>query len=172
MSATKPDFNDSGVSSQASVLHFYFLRIQFKSFIIILQHALTGLRRQVHDVKILEGLSTLHQTRELQRDAMHMVRHLQARIEVKKEVMEEQQNEHVRRHVELQSVVEAKISEATELRGLLNDIELALECGCCFKKLGSGSVSLGAGTPTATGLRVRLVWQTRVRSAGSQSLLE
>jgi hypothetical protein len=35
-------------------------------------------------VEILEGLSTLHQTRELQRDAMHMVRHLQARIEVKK----------------------------------------------------------------------------------------
>jgi hypothetical protein len=96
-------------------------------------------------VEILEGLSTLHQTRELQRDAMHMVRHLQARIEVKKEVMDEQKNEHVRRHAELQSVVEAKISEATELRGRLNDIGLALECGCCFKKLGSGSVTLGCG---------------------------
>jgi len=42
----------------------------------------------VHDVEILEGLFTLHQTRELQRDAMHMVRHLQARIEVKQEVMD------------------------------------------------------------------------------------
>ena len=69
-------------------------------------------------------------------------------------------------------LVEATIAETTELWGRLNDIGPALECGCCFKKLGSGSVSLGAGTPTATGLRVRLVWQTRVRSAGSQSLLE
>ena len=123
-------------------------------------------------MEILEGLSTLHQTRELQRDAMHMVRHLQARIEVKKEVMDEQKNEHVRRHAELQSVVEAKISEATELRGRLNDIGLALNAVGALKSSAQEVSRSVADTPTATGLRVRLVWQRRVRSAGSRSLLE
>jgi hypothetical protein len=76
---------------------------------------------------------------------MQIVRDLQARIEVKKEVMEEEQNEHARRRAQLQSVVEAKMKEATELRGRLNDIALAFECTLCFEKLGAGSVSFGCG---------------------------
>jgi len=47
---------------------------------------------------------------------MEIVRDLQSRIEVK-DVMEEEQ--HVRRHAQLQSVVEVKMKEATELRGCL-----------------------------------------------------
>ena len=74
-----------------------------------------------------------------------IVRELHARIEVKKEIMEEEQFEHARRHAQLQSVVEAKVKEAAELRGRLNDIALALECGCCFEKLAAGSVSFGCG---------------------------
>jgi hypothetical protein len=31
------------------------------------------------------------------------------------------------------------------LRGVLHDIALALECRCCFEKLGEGSVSFGCG---------------------------
>ena len=42
-------------------------------------------------------------------------------------------------------MVEAKIQEAAELRGRLNDIELAFECTLCFEKLGGGSVSFGCG---------------------------
>jgi hypothetical protein len=76
---------------------------------------------------------------------MEIVRDLQARIEVKKEVMEEEQHEHARRHAQLQSVVEAKIQEAAELRGRLNDIALAFECTLCFENLGAGSVSFGCG---------------------------
>ena len=37
-------------------------------------------------------------------------------------------NEDARRHAQLLSVVEAKITEAAELRGRLKDISLALEC--------------------------------------------
>jgi hypothetical protein len=70
------------------------------------------------------------------------VRDLQARIEVKKQAMEEEQHEHARRHAQLQSVVEAKIQDAAELRGRLNDIALAFKC---FEKLGAGSVSFGCG---------------------------
>ena len=44
-----------------------------------------------------------------------------------------------------QSVVEAKIIEAEELRGRLKDIALAFECTFCFEKLGAGSVSFGCG---------------------------
>ena len=73
-------------------------------------------------MEILEGVSTLRKARGHQRDAMQMVRDLQARIEVKKEVMEEEQHEHARRHAQLQSVVEAKIREAAELRERLKDI--------------------------------------------------
>jgi hypothetical protein len=76
---------------------------------------------------------------------MEMVRDLQARIEVKKEAMEEEQHEHARRHAQLQSVVEAKIQEAAELRGRLDDIALAFECTLCFETLGKESVSLGCG---------------------------
>jgi hypothetical protein len=76
---------------------------------------------------------------------MEIVRDLQARIEVKKEVMEEEQQEHARRHAQLQSVGEAKIQEAAELRGRLNDIALAFECTLCFETLGKESVSLGCG---------------------------
>jgi Ran GTPase-activating protein (RanGAP) involved in mRNA processing and transport len=76
---------------------------------------------------------------------LHTVRDLQARIEVKKEAMEEEQHEHARRHAQLQSVVEAKMKEANELRGRLNEIALALECGLCFEKLAAGSVSFGCG---------------------------
>ena len=83
----------------------------------------TTVRQQ--EVEILEGPSTLQKTRGHQPDAMEMVRDLQARIEVKKEAMEEEQHEHARRHAQLQSVVsvvEAKMQEAAELRGCLNDI--------------------------------------------------
>ena len=98
------------------------------------------------EVEILEGgPSTLHKTRGHQPDAMEIVRGLQARIEVKKEVMEEEQHEHARRHAQLQSVVEAKMKEAAELRGRLNAIALAFECTLCFEKLGAGSVSFGCG---------------------------
>jgi hypothetical protein len=97
------------------------------------------------EVEILEGPSTLLKTRVDQQDAMHMVRDLQARIQVKKEVMEEEQYEHAQRHAQLQSVVEAKIIEAEELRGRLKDIALAFECTFCFEKLGAGSVSFGCG---------------------------
>jgi hypothetical protein len=76
---------------------------------------------------------------------MVVVRDLQARIEVKKEVMEEEQHEHAWRHAQLQSVVEAKIQEAVEVRGHLNDIALAFECALFFEKLGTGSVSFGCG---------------------------
>jgi hypothetical protein len=76
--------------------------------------------------------------------------------------MEEEQHEHVRRHAQLQSVVsvvEAKMQEAAELRGCLNDITLAFECTLCFEKLGTECVSFGfAGTPTATRLLEGLVW--------------
>ena len=48
-------------------------------------------------------------------------------------------------HPHLQSMVEAKMKEATEKRGRLNEIALALECGCYFEKLGAGSVSFGCG---------------------------
>ncbi len=74
-----------------------------------------------------------------------MVRDLRARIEVKQEVMEEEQHEHAQRHAQLQSVVEAKMKEASDLRGHFNDISLSLECGCCFEKLAAGSVSFGCG---------------------------
>jgi hypothetical protein len=110
----------------------------------------TTVRQQ--EVEILEGEtagsgdpSTLQKARGHQPDAMEMVRNLQARIEVKKEVMEEEHHEHARRHAQLQSVVEAKIQEAAELRGRLNDIALAFECTLCFEKLGAGSVSFGCG---------------------------
>ena len=103
----------------------------------------TTLRQQ--EVEILEGPSTLNKTRGHQPDAMEIVRGLQARIEVKKEVMEEEQHEHARRHAQLQSVVEAKMKEAAELRGRLNAIALAFECTLCFEKLGAGSVSFGCG---------------------------
>jgi hypothetical protein len=76
---------------------------------------------------------------------MERVKDLQARIDVKKEVMEEEQHEHARRHAQLQSVVEAKMEEATELRGRLNDIVLAFECSLCFETLVKGSVSFGCG---------------------------
>jgi hypothetical protein len=92
-------------------------------------------------VEILEGPSTLEKTRGNQPGAMEIVRDLQACIEVKEEVMEEEQHEHVRRHAQIQCVVEAKIQEAAELRGRLNDIALAFECMLCFEKLGTGSVS-------------------------------
>jgi small ubiquitin-related modifier len=97
------------------------------------------------DVEILEGLSTSQKAQGHHRDAMQMVRNLQARIEVKKEVMEEEQREHVRRHAQLQSVVEAQMKEAQELRGRLTGIALAFECAVCFEKLGAGSVSFGCG---------------------------
>jgi hypothetical protein len=84
-------------------------------------------------VESLDGvLSTLQKTRGHQPDAMEIVRDLQARIEVKKEVMQEEQQDHARRHAQRQSVVEAKIQEAAELRGRLNDIALAFECTLCF----------------------------------------
>ncbi len=67
------------------------------------------------------------------------------RHEVKKEAMEEKQQEHARRPAQHQSVVVAKMKEAAELRGRLNDIVLSLECGCCFEKLCSGSVSFDCG---------------------------
>ncbi len=76
---------------------------------------------------------------------MEIVRDLQALIEVKKEVMEEEQHEHARRHAQLQSVVEANMKDAAELRGRLNAIALAFECTLCFEKLGAGSVSFGCG---------------------------
>jgi hypothetical protein len=103
----------------------------------------TTLRQQ--EVEILEGPSTLHNTRGHQPDAMEIVRGLLARIEVKKEVMEEDQHEHARRHAQLQSVVEAKMKEAAELRGRLDDIALAFECTLCLEKLGAGSVSFSCG---------------------------
>jgi hypothetical protein len=37
------------------------------------------------------------------------------------------------------------MKEAADKRGRLNEIALALECGCCFEKLGAGSVSFGCG---------------------------
>jgi hypothetical protein len=103
----------------------------------------TSVRQQ--EVEILEGPWTLQKTRGHQPDAMEMVRDLQARIVVKKKAMEEEHHEHARRHAQLQSVVEAKIQEAAELRGRLNDIALAFECTLCFEKLGAGSVSFGCG---------------------------
>ena len=74
-----------------------------------------------------------------------MVRDFQARIEIKKEIMDEEKHENARSHAQLQSVVQAKIKEAAALRGCLNHIALALECGCCFETLGAGSVSFGCG---------------------------
>ena len=103
----------------------------------------TTVRQQ--EAEIREGPWTLQKTRGHQPDAMEMVRDLQARIVVKKEAMEEEQHEHARRHAQLQSVVEAKIQEAAELRGRLDDIALAFECTLCFEKLGAGSVSFGCG---------------------------
>jgi hypothetical protein len=103
----------------------------------------TTVRQQ--EVEILEDPSTLQKSRGHQPDAMEIVRGLQARIEVKKEVMEEEQHEHARRRAQLQSVVEAKIQEAAELRGRLNAIALAFECTLCLEMLGAGSVSFGCG---------------------------
>ena len=68
-------------------------------------------------------------------------------------------NEHVRRHAELQSVVEAETSEATELRGRLNDIGLALNADAALKSSAEEVYRSVAGTPTATGLRLLLFWQ-------------
>jgi hypothetical protein len=56
--------------------------------------------------------------------------------------MEEVQNEHARQHAQLQSVVEAKMKEANELRGRLKNNVLTLECGLCFV---TGSVSFDCG---------------------------
>jgi hypothetical protein len=67
-------------------------------------------------------LERAHLSLVYQPDAMEIVSDLQARMEVKKE---EEQHEHVRRHSQLHSVVEAKIQEAAELRGRLQDIALA-----------------------------------------------
>jgi hypothetical protein len=67
-------------------------------------------------------LERAHLSRVYQPDAMEIVSDLQARMEVKKE---EEQHEHVRRHSQLHPVVEAKIQEAAELRGRLQDIALA-----------------------------------------------
>ncbi len=96
-------------------------------------------------MEILGFEDSTSQKRGHQSDAMETVRNLRARIEVKKEVEEQQQHEHARRHAQVQSVVEAKIQEASELRGHLKDIALALECTLCFEKFGAGSVSFGCG---------------------------
>jgi hypothetical protein len=92
---------------------------------------------------LLMELERAHLSRVYQPDAMEIVRDLQARMEVKKE---EEQHEHARRHSQLHSVVEAKIQEAAELLGHLQDIALAFSCTLCFEKLRAGSVSFGAGT--------------------------
>ena len=72
---------------------------------------------------------------------MEIVRDIQSRIEVKKEGMDEELQVHAQRHGQLQSVVEAKIQEAAQLRGLLNDIALAFECTLCLETLGKGRQS-------------------------------
>jgi len=100
-------------------------------------------RQQEVEILDSERPSTLHKARGHQPDAMEIVRGLQARIEVKKEVMEEEQHEHAWRHAQLKFVVEAKMKEAAELWGRLNDIALAFECTLCFETLGKESVSLG-----------------------------
>ena len=122
-------------------------------------------------MKILEDPWTLQKTRGRQPDAMEIVRNLQARIEVKMEVMEEEQHEHARRHAQLQSVLETKMKEATELRGRLDDIALAFNARSVVKR-SAKEVCRSAGTPTATGLLVGLVWWTHVQSVVSPSHLE
>jgi predicted nuclease with TOPRIM domain len=109
---------------------------------MLLKGADTIVRQQA--VEMIEGSpSTLQKTCGHQLHAMESVRDLQARIEVKKEAMEEEQHELARRHAQLQSVVEAKMEEATELRGRLNHIVLAFECTLCFERLVKGSVLFG-----------------------------